>query len=289
MKVSLSSLPPWPKNAVLSLVIPAHDEAANLGPTVNKLVEALDVEKIPFELIIVNDHSRDETFSVAQALASGRSEIRVIDSLRAPGFGRAIRAGLAEFIGDAVVIVMADRSDDPADVVRYYRMLEAGCDCVFGSRFRRKSTLSRYPRRKLIANRLVNRTLQLLFWTHFNDLTNAFKAFRREVILECGPYTSCHFNLTVEMSLSALIRGYHIEEIPIAWYGRTWGASKLSLALMGRRYLSVVLKIFFERILISDDLIEDRLSPSSSPPHRPGAERENLESPAVQEHGEPRR
>lgn len=262
MTMSRSSLPPLPPNAVLSIVIPAHDEAANLGPTVDELVAALDAERIPFELIIVNDHSRDETLEVARSLAATRSELRVIDSRRAPGFGRAIREGLAEFRGDAVVIVMADRSDDPADVVRYYRKLETGCDCVFGSRFRRGSTLSNYPSRKLLANRLVNKALQLLFWTHFNDLTNAFKAFRREVILECGPYTSCHFNLTVEMSLSALIRRYHIEEIPIAWYGRTWGASKLSLALMGRRYLSVVLKLFFERILISDDLIEDRMSSS---------------------------
>lgn len=262
--MSRSFLPPLPPNAILSLVIPAHDEAANLGPTIDELVAALDAERIPFELIVVNDHSRDGTLEVARALAAERSEIRVIDSRRAPGFGRAIRVGLEEFKGAAVVIVMADRSDDPADVVRYYRKLVAGCDCVFGSRFRRESTLSKYPLRKLLANRLVNKTLQLLFWTDFNDLTNAFKAFRREVILECGPYTSCHFNLTVEMSLSALIRRYHIEEIPIAWYGRTWGASKLSLARMGRRYLSVVLKLFFERILIADDLIEDRLTSSSA-------------------------
>jgi dolichol-phosphate mannosyltransferase len=286
MTMSRSSLPPLPPNAVLSIVIPAHDEAANLGPTVDELVVALDAEGIPFELIIVNDHSRDGTLEVARELAAARSELRVLDSRRAPGFGRAIRAGLAEFRGDAVVIVMADRSDDPADVVRYYRKLEAGCDCVFGSRFRRGSTLSKYPRRKLIANRLVNKALQLLFWTNFNDLTNAFKAFRREVILECGPYTSCHFNLTVEMSLSALIRRYHIEEIPIAWYGRTWGASKLSLALMGRRYLSVVLKLFFERILISDDLIEDRLS-SGGLDESIDAQRRVDESPA-QDPQEPR-
>ena len=118
MTMSRSSLPPLPPNAILSIVIPAHDEAANLGPTVDELVVALDAERIPFELIIVNDHSRDGTLKVAGELAAARSELRVLDSRRAPGFGRAIRAGLAEFRGDAVVIVMADRSDDPADVVR---------------------------------------------------------------------------------------------------------------------------------------------------------------------------
>ena len=149
--------------------------------------------------------------------------------------------------------------DDPRDVVRYYRKIEEGYDCVFGSRFRRGSQVLGYPPLKLIVNRIVNRGIQLLFWTRFNDLTNAFKAYRRHVILECGPYSSSHFNLTLEMSLNALVRRYHIAEIPIHWYGRTWGSSNLSMFNMGRRYLSVLLKLFFERMLISDDILEERL------------------------------
>ena len=244
---------------LLSIVIPAHNEEQNLAPTVEELVRVLDDEGIPFEMILVNDNSSDGTQRVAEALAARRPELRVVARKRLGGFGRAIRAGLAVFRGDAVVVVMADRSDDPADVVRYYRKLEEGYDCVFGSRFRPGSTLSGYPPRKLVANRLVNKGIQLLFWTGFNDLTNAFKAYRRNVILECGPYSSSHFNLTIEMSLNALIRRYHIAEIPIHWYGRTWGASNLSVFRMGRRYLSVLLKLFFERMLISDDILEERL------------------------------
>jgi dolichol-phosphate mannosyltransferase len=244
---------------LLSVVIPAHDEEQNLAPTVEELVRVLDDEGIPFEVILVDDNSSDGTRRVAEELAARRPELRVISRRRLGGFGRAIRAGLAVFRGDAVVILMADRSDDPHDVVRYYRKLEEGYDCVFGSRFRPGSTLSGYPRRKLVANRLVNKGIQLLFWTGFNDLTNAFKAYRRNVILECGPYSSSHFNLTIEMSLNALIRRYHIAEIPIHWYGRTWGASHLSVFRMGRRYLSVLLKLFFERMLVADDILEERL------------------------------
>jgi dolichol-phosphate mannosyltransferase len=244
---------------LLSVVIPAHNEEENLGSTVEELARVLDDEGIPFEMILVNDNSSDGTQRVAEALAARRPEVRVVARRHLGGFGRAVRAGLAVFRGDAVVIVMADRSDDPRDVVRYYRKIEEGYDCVFGSRFRKGSTLSGYPPRKLVANRLVNKGIQLLFWTGFNDLTNAFKAYRRSVILECGPYSSSHFNLTIEMSLNALIRRYHIAEIPIHWYGRTWGASNLSVFRMGRRYLSVLLKLFFERMLVSDDILEERL------------------------------
>jgi dolichol-phosphate mannosyltransferase len=116
------------------------------------------------------------------------------------------------------------------------------------------------PIQKLVVNRIVNKLIQLLFWTKHNDLTNAFKVYRSDVIRECGPYKSSHFSITIEMSLSVLIRGYAVARVPINWEGRTWGTSKLRVTEMGRRYLSVVLKLFFERILISDELLADRLA-----------------------------
>jgi dolichol-phosphate mannosyltransferase len=243
----------------LSLVVPAHNEEGNLEPTVAELTQILDVEGIPFELVVVNDNSTDRTGEVAETLAGRRSEIRVVTRGRLPGFGRAIRAGIGAASGDMVVIVMADRSDDPCDVVRYYRKIEEGYDCVFGSRFRKDSHVENYPLVKLLVNRVVNKLIQVLFWTKFNDLTNAFKAFRREVLMECGPFSASHFNITLELSLSALIRRYNIAEIPVSWYGRTWGMSTLRLTDMGRRYLSVLLRMFFEKLLVSDDILAERL------------------------------
>ncbi len=262
---------------LFSLVIPAHDEEHNLVSTVEELVRVLESERIPHEVVIVDDNSSDRTGAVAQELASRLRQVRIVTRTRMPGFGRAVRAGLDACRGDAVAIVMADRSDDPRDVVRYYRKLEEGYDCVFGSRFRSGSRVEHYPRGKLIANRIVNRSIQLLFWTRFNDLTNAFKAYRMEVLRACGPYSSSHFNLIVEMSLSALIRRYHIAEIPIRWYGRTWGASKLSIFQMGRRYLVVVLKVFFDKLLIGDDILEERLVERSRSEERARALEERVE------------
>ena len=245
---------------LLSVIIPAHNEEKNLEPTVRELAQTLDAEEIPYEIVIVNDNSSDDTGRVAEGLAARDPGIRVVTRTKLGGFGRAVRAGLAVFRGDAVAIVMADSSDDPRDLVRCYRKLEDGYDCVFGSRFRPGSEMSNYPRKKLVVNRIVNRCIQWMFWSRFNDFTNAFKVYRRDVVLECGPYSSSHFNLTIEMSLSALIRRYHIAEIPINWYGRTWGATHLFIGAMGRRYLSTLLVMFFQKLLIADDILEERLS-----------------------------
>jgi dolichol-phosphate mannosyltransferase len=246
-------------SSLLSVVMPARNESENLEPTIVEIISTLDEASIPFEIVIVNDGGDVATQRVAEELSRKRSEVRVVPGDRISGFGRTVRAGLAEARGDIITIVMADRSDNPRDLVRYYQKIEEGYDCVFGSRFRKGSSVTNYPPVKLLANRVGNKLIQLLFWTRFNDLSNAFKAYRRDVILECGPYSSSHFNLTIEMSLSALIRRYHIAEIPIDWRGRTWGASSLSLRQMGRRYLSVLLKLFFERVLIADDILEERL------------------------------
>ena len=186
--------------------------------------------------------------------------IQIVNRTPPGGFGRAVRSGMEAVRGDIVVVYMADLSDSPDDVVAYYHKIREGYDCVFGSRFIKGSEVQNYPPVKLVVNRIVNRCIQFMFWTRFNDLTNAFKAYRTAVIRDCGPYRACHFNLTLEMSLGALIRNYQVAQIPIRWYGRTWGSSNLKLGEMGRRYLSTLLMMFFQRHLIADDLLADRLA-----------------------------
>ncbi len=245
----------------LSIVIPAYNEERNIANCINELQAILrGVHQIPYEIIVVDDNSKDGTEGVVRAEMERDPCVRLVKRTPPGGFGRAVRSGLEVVRGDIVVIYMADRSDAPEDVVDYYRKIGEGYDCVFGSRFIKGSEVRNYPRFKLIVNRIVNRCVQLMFWTRFNDLTNAFKAYRTAVIRDCGPYRACHFNLTLEMSLGALIRDYHIAQIPIRWYGRTWGGSNLKLGEMGRRYLSTLLIMFFQRYLIADDLLAERLA-----------------------------
>lgn len=239
----------------LSIVIPAYNEELNIGPCVEELRRVLrDEHAIPYELIIVNDNSTDGTADVVRALMKEDPAIRLIHRSKPGGFGRAIRSGLARVSGDIVMICMADLSDRPEDVVACYHKMLEGYDCVYGSRFMRGSRVCNYPPFKLVVNRIVNRLVQCLFMTRFNDLTNAFKAYRTEVLQACGPFRASHFNITLEMSLAPLMRGYRIAQIPIEWHGRVHGTSNLKLWQQGRRYLATLCSAFVQRWLVSDDL-----------------------------------
>jgi dolichol-phosphate mannosyltransferase len=238
---------------VLSVLIPAHNEAANLEVTVSTLVAALEAARIKHEILVVNDNSTDNSSALIATLSDRYPAVRCIENPAAPGFGRAVRLGLEAFRGDAVAIVMADSSDDPADLIKYYQLLGKGYDCVFGSRFIAGSKVIDYPFPKLILNRLANLFIRILFRHHFNDFTNAFKLYRRDVIAGLQPILSHHFNLTVELPLKALIRGYKFAIVPISWRNRRHGISKLKIQEMGSRYLFIVLYCFIENQLSRGD------------------------------------
>ncbi len=237
----------------LSVVIPAHNEEGSIGETLAPLVSTLDEEKIEHEVIVVDDSSSDGTAAAVAAFAAEHPQVRCLPSPYRNGFGFAVRAGLEAFEGDAVAIVMADGSDSPRDLVAYQRLLEEGYECAFGSRFMPGSAVHDYPRTKLIMNRIVNWGIRLLFRHGYNDTTNAFKAYRREVIENAQPFLSHHFNLTVELPLKAVVRGYSYGIVPISWTNRTSGSSKLKLNEMGSRYLFIVLYVFLEDHLSRGD------------------------------------
>jgi dolichol-phosphate mannosyltransferase len=237
----------------LSVVIPAHNEADSITETLEGLRDTLDAEGIDFDVLVVDDASTDGTADVVAQVAGGDERIRCIPSHLDHGFGLTVRAGLERFTGDAVAIVMADASDDPADLVRYYRLLEQGFDCAFGSRFMPGAQVIDYPRLKLTLNRLANLAIRMLFRHGYNDTTNAFKAYRREVIEQAQPLLSNHFNLTVELPLKALVRGHSYAVVPISWRNRKAGVSKLRIQEMGSRYLFIVLYVFLEHHLTGGD------------------------------------
>jgi dolichol-phosphate mannosyltransferase len=249
----------------LSVVIPARNEEASIGATVEELTAALQREGIAYEIIVVDDASSDGTADVVGRLAEADADVRYLRSPYRNGFGFAVRAGLDVFTGDAVAIVMADGSDDPEDLVAYHRLLLAGYDCAFGSRFMAGARVTDYPRFKLALNRLVNSGIRLLFGHGYNDTTNAFKAYRREVIANVQPLLSQHFNLTVEIPLKAVVRGHSYAVVPVRWRGRSHGTSKLQLEEMGSRYLFIVLMVFLELHLSRGDYRR-----ADSPVGRPG-------------------
>src|SRR4029453_16674584 len=208
---------------------------------------------IAHEILVINDNSSDGTERILATLSAAGIGVRYVNNSPPNGFGFAVRRGLAEFRGEAVAIVMADGSDDPADVVAFYRKLEGGYDCVFGSRFIRGARVSDYPKFKLLLKRLANLLIRALFLLRYNDVTNAFKLYRRSAIAGIQPLLSQHFNLTVELPLKCIIRGHNYAVLPNSWKNRKQGISKLRIKEMGSRYLFIILYCWLERMLSRGD------------------------------------
>jgi dolichol-phosphate mannosyltransferase len=238
----------------LSIVIPAHNEEGCIASTCQALIEEFRSHAADdYEIIVVNDNSSDRTETILQDMQRQESTVRYVNNPPPHGFGFAVRRGLEAFRGDAVAIVMGDLSDSPKDVMAYYCALKKGAECVFGSRFIKGSAVLDYPRHKLVLNRTANWFIKILFGLNHNDITNAFKAYRREVIYGVQPILSHHFNLTVELPLKAITRGFSYTTVPVSWTNRKTGVSKLKIKEMGSRYLFIVLYILLEKHLSKGD------------------------------------
>lgn len=256
MPLEVRTLAEWEAHGVkdlLSVLIPAHNEEGHIETTIRAIADALRAAAIPFEILVVNDNSQDRTEEILQRLHGELPEVRYINNTPPNGFGFAVRAGLASFAGDAVAIVMADLSDLPEDLVRFYRKLQEGYDCVFGTRFAREGRLVDYPWPKRVLNRLGNTLIRLLFLIKYNDVTNAFKLYRRSVIAGVQPLLAYHFNLTVELPLKAIVRGYRYAVVPNSWLNRTEGVSKFRIREMGSRYMFIILYCYLEKLLSRND------------------------------------
>jgi dolichol-phosphate mannosyltransferase len=241
--------PPGSKEPIqlLSIVIPCRNEEGAIASSVEHLHVELRLHRVEHEIVTVDDGSTDSTWAVLQELATRVPTLRPVQNTGEHGFGRAIICGIDRSQGDAVVIMMADESDDCRDVVRYWQLLGEGYDAVFGSRFVRGGGVIDYPAHKLLINRMANLFLRLLFHVPLNDFTNAFKAYRRKALDGCRPFLSPHFNLTVELPLKTIVRGYSWTVMPITWRNRRSGISKLKIREMGSRYLFIALYCWLEK------------------------------------------
>jgi dolichol-phosphate mannosyltransferase len=237
----------------LSIVIPAYNEAESIKDTVVRFHDVLNNEQIHHEILVVNDNSKDNTLDVLGALQNTVASLVITSNEGPNGFGNAVRWGLDRFSGDCVAIVMADLSDSPEDLIKFYRELEKGYDCVFGTRWSRGGKTFDYPKHKLLFNRLFNNVVRILFRIKYDDCTNAFKLYRKETILGTKPYLSPHFNLTLEIPLKAIVRGYSYSVIPNTWQNRKFGKSNLKIKEMGSRYAFILIYCWIEKFFVKND------------------------------------
>mgnify|MGYP001215688401 FL=1 len=243
----------------LSIVIPAHNEEGSIQATLESLHTVLTREAIPFETVVVNDHSSDGTLAIIRQMQTRESRIHVVDNQGPGGYGHAVRQGLKVFTGDCVAIMMADLSDDPEDLVRFYGKLVEGYDCVFGTRWSKGGNVIDYPWPKRVINRTANTLVRIAFNLRYNDCTNAFKLYRRHTIDGLHPLLSPHFNLTLELPLKAIVRGYTYAVVPNSWRNRKSGVSKLKIKEMGSRYFFIMLYCLIEKYFSKGDIKKPEL------------------------------
>ena len=232
---------------LLSIVIPAYNEEGSIEETVKSLFVKLSERKIPHEIVVVNDNSKDATVAKLAELQNHIPTLIYYTNLGPNGFGYAVRYGLERFNGNFVAIMMADLSDSPDDLIKFYDEILKGYDCVFGNRWIKGGNVIDYPFTKKLINRTANFIVNVLFRLGYGDATNAFKMYRRETIEGLKPFLSPHFNLTLELPLKAIVRGFSYTVIPNSWTNRKHGESKLKIKEMGSRYFFILLYCLIEK------------------------------------------
>lgn len=238
----------------LSVVIPAYNESESITETIDELVSVLSERSLDYEILVVNDNSKDNTLAVLEGLKQKYSNLNYVTNLGPNGFGYAVRYGLERFSGDCVAVMMADLSDSPHDLLQFYdTMIEGNYDCVFGSRFMKGGKTIDYPAIKKVINRVANAIIRMVMNIKYNDTTNAFKLYKRHTIDGIKPFLSPHFNLTVELPLKAIIRGYTFAVVPNSWTNRKYGESKLKIREMGSRYFFILMYCFIEKYFSRGD------------------------------------
>jgi dolichol-phosphate mannosyltransferase len=226
----------------LCVIIPAKNEMLTLTETIYNIQKKLEGE-IPFNILVVNDHSDDGTLQLLENLSWTYSHLKFVSNEWEGGVGNAIRFGLTQWQGDIVAICMADASDAPEDILLSYKLIfEGGYDCVFGSRFIKGGKVENYPFVKYFLNRIFNNWVRIKTGFNYNDFTNIFKLYHRRSIEVIFPLDSTGFSIGLEMSVKAFKRGLRIAIIPISWKQRKAGVSKLKLSENFKLYMSTLKK-----------------------------------------------
>ena len=234
---------------MLSIIVPVRNESEDLNEIFHYFLKNL--KDLKFEVLIINDFSEDDTFLKAEHLSKEFNEFKVINNDK-KGLGGAINLGIRSSSGSNIAIMMADQSDSIDDLKKYNSILNSqNFDAVLGSRFLKDSKITDYPMGKLILNRIFNKFVSLIFWNKFNDYTNAFKIYKKKILLEIMPLISEDFNIFLEIPLKIISRNYKYEVIPISWDGRKKGKSKFRIKELRSKYLFTLIYCFIEKNLLN--------------------------------------
>ena len=234
---------------MLSIIVPVRNESDNLKSVFDYFSK--NIKNLNYEVLIINDYSEDDTLNKTKELVQEYKNFKVFDNSK-KGLGGAINLGIKNAKGLNVAIMMADESDDINDLINYNKIMDKeNLDAVLGTRFSRHSKIIDYPFQKLFLNRIFNFFVSLIFWNRYNDYTNAFKIYRKKVLLEISPLISESFNIFLEIPLKIISRKYKYKIVPINWMGRKKGVSKFRIKELGSKYLFTLIYCFIEKNLLN--------------------------------------
>ena len=234
----------------LSIIIPVHNEIKQLKVTIKKLLTLK--KKINFEIIFIDDFSFDGSYEMIKKFQKRSNFIKVFKNPK-KGLGSAVETGIKKSKNIYTCIFMCDLSDDTNDIVKYYNTVKKNkkLDAVLGTRFSKDSKVTNYPFLKLFLNRLANNIIKLIFFSDYNDFTNAFKIYKRKTLIKLLPIVSENFNVFLELPLKIVTRNYFYKIIPINWSGRKIGVSKFKIKEMSSMYIFTLFYCLFEKILLN--------------------------------------
>lgn len=225
----------------VSIIVPAHNEEGDIEKCVDSLLKSC--RGLNYEIVLVDDASRDKTPEIVDRLAKKYKNIRAVHRKLPNGFGRAIRTGLENAHGEILIPFMADMSDDPNTIPKLVGKIKEGYDIAIGSRFVKGGKVVDYPKLKYAANRIYNKVVGALFRQNIKDFSNAFKAYRRE-ILNGVDLQSNGFEITSEMILKPIaMKNAKVFEVPTVWRNRKTGKAKFKgLYKQGWHYGKIMLQ-----------------------------------------------
>ena len=234
---------------MLTIIVPVRNEIDNIKGIINYFLNNL--ADLNFEVLIINDFSTDNTFNRVKELIKEKNNFKILNNKK-KGLGGAINLGIKESNGTYITIMMADESDDIQNLLTYENLMKTeNYDAIMGSRFLKNSKIINYPIQKLVLNRLFNLFVSLVFWNKYNDYTNAFKIYKKTVLLEIMPLISESFNIFLEIPLKIITRDYKYKIIAINWIGRKKGKSKFKIKELGAKYLFTLIYCFIEKNLLN--------------------------------------
>lgn len=222
---------------LLSVVVPVYNERENLAPLHEATVRALEPLDISFEILFVNDGSRDGSDAAMDALATRDARVHAVHLSRNFGQTAAIMAGVHLAKGDIIVIMDADLQNDPDDIGILLKKIDAGYDVVSGWRKNRKD----HPLKRNLPSRAANWLISRISGIHLHDYGCSLKAYRKDIIKNIELYGEMHRFIPIY----AALLGARVAEAPVSHRCRAHGSSKYGLERISKVLLDLIVVKFF--------------------------------------------